>query len=263
MAKQRMLFVDDRTKRIHYAIEELGKLYDVTIAANVPETLRALSREDWDIVSLDFDLNGYDYNRAKDEKGTAAGIIAYIAEFGWPNAIRRTPLFRIHSSNAFAAEGMKRTLENAGLECEIRPIDYEPITKKRGKIGLTASAFDVIHPGYISLLKDARENCDYLIVAVHENPNRERKDKLVPVLSMSDRQKTLMAIRYVDEVVGYVDENGLRSIIKNNHVNIFIVGDDWIDKPVTGEDLVDKVYFHPREGWSATKFKKMIAESLK
>ena len=41
------------------------------------------------------------------------------------------------------------------------------------KIGFLAGAFDVIHPGYIRMFKDAKTVCDYLIVGLHEDPSKE------------------------------------------------------------------------------------------
>jgi len=58
--KKRLLFVDDRTKRIHYALNNYPD-YEVTIATCVPEALRQLVSQEWDVVSLDHDLNGHDF----------------------------------------------------------------------------------------------------------------------------------------------------------------------------------------------------------
>lgn len=124
-SKPKMLFVDDRSKRIHYAFEQLGKLYEVRIAANVPEALRALATEEWDIVSLDHDLDGHDFTPT-DSPSSAMRILDYIIDSGWPRE-KKMPEFIIHSSNPFAANRMMNRFLNAGYRSIARVIDYHEI----------------------------------------------------------------------------------------------------------------------------------------
>lgn len=121
--KKKMLFVDDRTKRIHYAIEEYGKFYDVTIAVCVPEVLRLLSSKDWDIVDLDHDLNGHDFENP-DTPTCGMEIVRYIERCGWPQS-RKKPIFHIHSSNLFAAYLMDTDLMRMGFAVRYVPIIYK------------------------------------------------------------------------------------------------------------------------------------------
>jgi len=123
MAKQKMLFVDDRSKRIHHALTEFSPLYDVTIASNVPEALRAMSREYWDVVSLDHDLNGHDF-QDPDTPTCGMEIVRYIQKTGWPPQ-RQKPIFWIHSSNLFAAHLMVVTLISMGFDAWQQPIVYK------------------------------------------------------------------------------------------------------------------------------------------
>ncbi len=50
------------------------------------------------------------------------------------------------------------------------------------KTGFVASSFDIYHPGYAMMLNECKENCDYLVVGLHENPTWEREDKILPYL---------------------------------------------------------------------------------
>jgi len=120
--KPSMLFVDDRTKRIHYAIDVLMPKYDVTIAANVPEALRLLCSRDWDYVSLDHDLDGFDMNDP-DRKDTGMEIVRYIEKTGWPPN-RHPPTFIIHSSNALAAHLMDVSLQELNFQTMQVRINY-------------------------------------------------------------------------------------------------------------------------------------------
>jgi hypothetical protein len=122
--KGRMLFVDDSTKRLMDALKKYADRFDVTICANVPEALRYLSREEWDVVSLDFDLNGYDYQDPND-KNCGMEIVRYIYKCGWPNG-KEKPNVIIHSSNIFGANLMFTHLSDLGFP-SVRwdPYQYE------------------------------------------------------------------------------------------------------------------------------------------
>ena len=43
--------------------------------------------------------------------------------------------------------------------------------------GFIASSFDIYHPGYALMLKECKDNCDYLVVALHDNPKSANQDK--------------------------------------------------------------------------------------
>ena len=66
--------------------------------------------------------------------------------------------------------------------------------------GFIASSFDIYHPGYALMLKECKDNCDYLVAALHDNPKSENKDKNSPVMSLHERFLVLKSIRYIDEV---------------------------------------------------------------
>jgi hypothetical protein len=120
MDKKKMLFVDDRTKRIQYALSL--NVFDVTVAFNVPESLRFLSSEDFDIVSLDHDLMGHDFDDP-DTPTCGMEIVRYIEKCGWPPQ-RKRPHFQIHSKNLFAAHLMVTRLREMGFSVSQTVIDY-------------------------------------------------------------------------------------------------------------------------------------------
>jgi glycerol-3-phosphate cytidylyltransferase len=128
--------------------------------------------------------------------------------------------------------------------------------------GLVAGAFDVIHPGYIEMWKEAKNVCSYLIVALHENPNEERPEKLKPVLSVEERKSILESIRYVDEVVIYSTEEDLESLINELKIDVRILGDDYKDKKYTGYNMAPAYFCSRNHGWSATKYKNKIKEGI-
>jgi hypothetical protein len=102
------------------ALKKYADRYDVTICANVPEALRYLSREEWNVVSLDFDLNGHDF-QDPGEITCGLEIVRYIGRCGgWPNARRQPDQIIIHSSNVFGATLMLRRLEELKLDSSLR-----------------------------------------------------------------------------------------------------------------------------------------------
>lgn len=128
--------------------------------------------------------------------------------------------------------------------------------------GVIAGNFDVIHPGYIAMFKEMKENCTCLIVLLHTDPSIERPHKLTPILSSKERKDILESIKYVDDVIRYTYEEQLYDLLKVGEFDVRFLGDDYVNKPFTGDDLKIPIHYMNRDhGWSTTKFKKLISES--
>lgn len=132
------------------------------------------------------------------------------------------------------------------------------------KIGITFGNFDVIHPGYMRLFKDAKENaCDLLFVGLHVDPTIERPTKMKPILSKEERTEILMGIRYIDSVLYYNTEAELIDLLKKFDFDVRVIGSDYEDKDFTGKGLTREIYYHKRDhDWSTTRFKTEISESI-
>ena len=132
------------------------------------------------------------------------------------------------------------------------------------KKGFTAGNFDILHPGYIQLFKECKANCDHFTILLQTDPTIERPEKLKPILSTEERIEQLMSNVNVDEVLVYTYEKDLLDLIQENNFDIRFLGDDYVGKSYTGDEFGIPVYFVSRDhGWSTTKFKNIIAESLK
>lgn len=130
--------------------------------------------------------------------------------------------------------------------------------------GVLAGNFDVMHPGYIKMFKEAKEECDVLVVLLHTDPSIERPEKLRPILSPAARKEMLESIKYIDDVLLYTYEAQLYDLLKLGEFDIRFLGSDYIGEPFTGDDLGIEIHFINRShGWSTTKFKNQIADSLK
>jgi cytidyltransferase-like protein len=130
---------------------------------------------------------------------------------------------------------------------------------KQNKLGFTAGNFDLLHPGYIYTFEEAKKHCDKFIVFLQKDPSLHRKSKYKPVISLHERYKTLMAIRYIDEVYTYQTEEELLKLIQFFKPDVRILGEDYIGEEFTGKDLPIKIIYTTRShDWSTTKIKDLI-----
>jgi glycerol-3-phosphate cytidylyltransferase len=132
------------------------------------------------------------------------------------------------------------------------------------KIGVIAGNFDVIHPGYIHMFNECKKYCNYLIVLLHEDPTNERPEKLKPILSVEERLLILYSLKQVNLVMTYKTEAELYDILDEMHPDVRFLGDDYIGKSFTGDDLDISIHYLNRDhGWSTTKYKQLITNNLK
>lgn len=130
---------------------------------------------------------------------------------------------------------------------------------KQYRLGFTAGNFDLLHPGYIYTFETANQLCDKFIVFLQRDPSLTRFSKYKPVIPLYERYKTLMSIKYIDEVFTYQTEEELIELIKFWKPDLRILGEDYIGKPFTGDDLPIKVIYTTRShDWSTTKIKDLI-----
>tara|TARA_B100000242_G_scaffold243448_1_gene183699 strand:+ start:6068 stop:6478 length:411 start_codon:yes stop_codon:yes gene_type:complete len=130
--------------------------------------------------------------------------------------------------------------------------------------GVIAGNFDVIHPGYIKTFRECKKNCNHFTILLQTDPSIERPYKLRPVLSIEERIEVLKSIKYIDDIKVYTYEKELIELLKSGKFNVRFLGDDYIGKLYTGNELnIDVHYISRSHGWSTTKFKKLIAETIK
>lgn len=127
-------------------------------------------------------------------------------------------------------------------------------------IGIIAGNFDVIHPGYIYMFNECKKYCDNLFVLLQIDPSIERVEKLKPILTIDERILILKSLTQVNGVFTYTRKKELYQLFEDLNPNIRFLGDDYIDKSFTGDDLIIPIHYLDRShGWSATKFKTLIA----
>lgn len=119
------------------------------------------------------------------------------------------------------------------------------------RVGFTCSTFDLLHAGHVQMLRDAKEQCDYLICALQLDPSVDRKEKNAPIQTVVERYTQLKAVGYVDEIIPYQTECDLMDILSLYHIDVRILGEEYRDKEFTGKDICRKrdieLHFNKRD----------------
>ena len=119
------------------------------------------------------------------------------------------------------------------------------------KVGFTCSTFDLLHAGHVQMLRDAKDQCEYLIVGLQIDPSIDRADKNAPIQTIIERYTQLKAVKYVDEIIPYSTEQDLEDILQMYNIDVRILGEEYRDKPFTGRDICRKrdikLFFNKRD----------------
>jgi len=133
------------------------------------------------------------------------------------------------------------------------------------KVGFTCSTFDMLHAGHVQMLRDAKDQCDYLMVGLQMDPSVDRPSKNPPIQTIVERYTQLKAVGYVDEIIPYGTEQDLEDILTMYHIDVRILGEEYRDKDFTGKDICRQrdidLYFNKRDHrFSSSDLRKRIAE---
>jgi len=132
--------------------------------------------------------------------------------------------------------------------------------------GFTCSAFDLLHAGHIEMLRDAQNQCDYLIVGLQTDPTIDRPEKNKPVQNVSERYIQLDALAYVDEIIPYATESELLDLIAMVNPQVRILGEEYKDKDFTGRDFCEKegieLYYNKRKhSYSTSNLRRRVIDN--
>lgn len=120
---------------------------------------------------------------------------------------------------------------------------------------ITYGTFDLLHYGHINLLRRAKQQGDYLIVALSTDEfNLNSKNKIC-YFSYEKRKALLEAIRYVDLVIPENHWNQKVNDVKLYHVDKFVMGDDWEGKFDFLKDYCEVIYLPRTPEISTTQIK--------
>ena len=119
------------------------------------------------------------------------------------------------------------------------------------RVGITFSAFDLLHAGHIAMLREAKEQCDYLVAGLQLDPTIDRPEKNKPVQTIVERYTQLKGVKYIDEIIPYNTEKDVEDILEMYHIDVRILGEEYRDKDFTGKDICRKrdidIHFNKRD----------------
>lgn len=135
------------------------------------------------------------------------------------------------------------------------------------KIGITFSTFDLLHAGHVAMLAEAKNHCDYLIAGLQTDPTIDRPDtKNRPIQSIVERQISLSANRFVDEIVVYETEQDLIDLILTLPLDVRILGVEYEDTNFTGRNEgagrgINHIFNKRDHSFSSSSLRKRVYEA--
>ena len=106
------------------------------------------------------------------------------------------------------------------------------------RVGFTNGCFDLLHLGHLALLKQAKENCDFLIIGLNsDNSVKRLKGQFRPINDQGTRLKILESLEFVDEVRIFDDDTPYR-LIKEISPDVLMKGGDYKENQIVGSEYV-------------------------
>lgn len=184
---------------------------------------------------------------------------AFIANIAAGIAVGRTGTATVYRTDLKTAV---HTLDVTHGSAKIFPLDLaaeqvESWQHDGLRVGFTNGCFDMVHPGHLSLLADARAQCDRLIVAINSDASVKRlKGENRPVNNEMERALLLAELRAVDMVVIFREDTPME-ILTRLRPDVLMKGGDYTLDQVVGRALVESYGGHVRtiplrEGYSTT-----------
>jgi D-beta-D-heptose 7-phosphate kinase/D-beta-D-heptose 1-phosphate adenosyltransferase len=186
---------------------------------------------------------------------TVAAVIAVLLAAGadWETALRSAnaaaavAVSKKGTATVSLAELRRRILPEASLAAEekIVPAGGDVETRVREwreeglRVGFTNGCFDILHPGHVRVITEARTNCDRLIVGLNSDASVKRlKGEGRPVQNERARAEVLAALEAVDLVAIFEDDTPLELIVRIKPT-VLVKGGDYTREQVVGHEIVE------------------------
>ena len=133
-------------------------------------------------------------------------------------------------------------------------------------VGFTASTFDLLHAGHVQMLREAKDQFDYLICGLQIDPTVDRKEKNFPIQTIVERYIQLKSIKYVNEIIPYTTEKDLEDILQMYTIHVRILGQEYKNISFTGKDICKdrniNIYFNKRDHrFSSSELRNRVKEN--
>lgn len=126
------------------------------------------------------------------------------------------------------------------------------------EVGLYPMAADILHAGHIIAIEEAKNNCDYLIVALNCTPDNKN-----PIQTIYERFMQLRGVKFIDEIIPYQGRKDLENMCASLNYQIRFIGEDYYDKDWDGKLIEKKLnkkfyYLKRQHSFSSTELKERI-----
>jgi len=113
--------------------------------------------------------------------------------------------------------------------------------------------FDILHRGHLEMLLFAKEQGDFLTVAVDTDERVKRlKGPTRPINTCADRMLMLMHLKVVDAVANFETDDDLRELISKH--DAMVKGSDYIGKDIVGQEVCKEIiFFNLVKGYSTSE----------
>jgi D-beta-D-heptose 7-phosphate kinase/D-beta-D-heptose 1-phosphate adenosyltransferase len=186
---------------------------------------------------------------------TVAAVLALAIAAGsdWPTTLRLASagaavvVGKQGTATVSRAELRRRILPHASLAAEDKiaadaaVLDAQ-VAEWRGqgqRVGFTNGCFDILHPGHVKVLTQARAACDRLIVGLNSDASvRRLKGESRPVQHERARAEVLAALEAVDLVVLFEEDTPIE-LIRRIRPDVLVKGGDYTREQVVGHEVVE------------------------
>lgn len=167
----------------------------------------------------------------------------------WANAAASVVVGKQGTATASLAELRARILPHASLVNEEKialstdalEAQVKSWRKQNLRVGFTNGCFDILHPGHVKVITEARAACDRLIVALNSDASVKRlKGTDRPLQNERARAEVLAALEAVDLVVFFDEDTPLR-LIERIKPNVLVKGGDYRREQVVGHEIMDTI----------------------
>ena len=126
--------------------------------------------------------------------------------------------------------------------------------------GIIVGTWDLLHPGHIYTFAKCNEYCDYLIVGLQVDPNKERKNKNKPIETIFERWVRLIGCKYVDQIIPYETERDLVNLLLTTNAQVRFLDEDYEKHPdrIVGKNIIPIRFIPRKHDWSSTNLRKRI-----
>ena len=128
------------------------------------------------------------------------------------------------------------------------------------RVGFFPMVADILHTGHMIAIEEAKNNCDYLIVGLFCDPSYKH-----PVQTIYERYMQLRAVKWIDEIIPYGNEDDVKTLLKSLKFDVYFLGEDYSGKNFAGKEILIDLqkeihYLSRKHDFGSTLIKKRVVE---